>query len=728
MSKRALWALGAALALAGCGGGKAPTSDYRAPAGTPVVLISIDTLRADHLPAYGYQKIETPAIDRLRRDGILYEQAFSHTPLTLPSHTSMLSGLLPAVHGVRDNTGYLVDRERVLAGSLPFLPQLLHQAGYATGGAVSTFVLRAKTGISTGFDFYEDSIEFRTNTGLGGLQRPGRTTLALARDWLDSAAAKPFFFFFHLYDPHTPYQPPEPFASRYPLAYDGEIAEADAVVGELIAQLERLGIYDKALIVLVSDHGEGLGDHGEDEHGILLYRESIHVPLIVKLPARQGAGGTVAAPAGLIDLAPTVLSVLGLPVPAAMTGHSLLALAGADVAPREIYSETFYPRLHFGWSDLASLIDAGHHYIEGPDPELYDLAADPGERTNVLQSQRRVSFTLRQALASYDRELKPPGEVDAETQQALSALGYLGGHQALGDGPLLDPKTQVGTISELRKGMALHAKKDDRGAVAALRGLLQKNPRLVDAWEFLGRSLDRLGESDEALAAYREALKVSGGSPQIALAAASLYFELGRLDEAEEHARLAVSAHSSFAHGLLAQIALERQDLNTAENEAREAMKGDENRLGPMITLAEIQQRRGKLDEALAAIEKVEAAYAQRKAKDQDLIRGLNLLRGKILADQTKAAEAEAAFEKEIALFPDNLRAYSSLAILKALSGRPAEVGATLKRMVDVNPSPRAYAEAVKALRILKDERGARGLLQHARGLFPKDSGLRALG
>ncbi|MES1211548.1 MAG: sulfatase, partial [Acidobacteriota bacterium] len=274
--------------------------------------------RADHLPAYGYRGVETPAFDELRRDGDLFEKAYTPTPLTFPAHSSLLTGVLPAVHGVRDNVGYHLDKGKIERGELPYLPWLLRKKGYATGAAVSAYVLQAKGGLDTGFDLYEDSIEFRSNTGLGGLQRPGGETLKLARGWLDSVKDKPFFFFFHLYEPHTPYQPVEPFASRYASKYDGEIATADRIVGDLLAELKRLGVYDRALIILVSDHGEGLGEHGEEEHGVLLYDEAIHVPLLLKLPDAQLAGSTVSKPAQLTDVAPTVLALLGMEVPPAL--------------------------------------------------------------------------------------------------------------------------------------------------------------------------------------------------------------------------------------------------------------------------------------------------------------------------------------------------------------------------------------------------------------------------
>lgn len=691
------------------------------PEGTPVVVISIDTLRADHLPAYGYKGVETPAIDALRADGVLFEKAYTPTPLTFPAHSSLLTGLLPAVHGIRDNVGYNLDPK------LPFLPRILKGKGYATGGAVSAYVLQGKSGLDNGFDFYEDSVEFRANAGLGGMQRPGTETLKLSRQWLDSVHGRPFFFFFHIYEPHTPYMPPEPFASRYASKYDGEVAAADRIVGDLLEELKRLKVYDKALIVVLSDHGEGLNEHGEEEHGVLLYKEAIQVPLLLKLPESQLSGATVSKPAQLTDVAPTVLSLLGMPVPADLKGVPLLDLMSDQAPVRRIYSETFYPRLHFGWSELASLIDGRHHYVEGPDPELYDLAADPGEKSNVLARERRLFAEMRSELGGYDRELAAPSAVDEEARQAMIALGYIGSAAGTGGGPLPDPKSRTGSLADLKAAFQHSARKEHAQAEAAYRRVLAVNPQMVDAWEFLGHSLKNQGRSDEALAAYRQGLRISNGSPSIAVSAASLYFGLGRLEDAESHARMAAPTHPSFAHGLLAQIALRREDLEEAEKEARLAMEEESLRLGPMITLAEVLHAQKRYEEALELTLRAGDVYEQREAKDPDLIQGLSLIRGKVLADVGDTSSAEAAFLQEIRLFPADVRAYSNLAILYALSGRPQRVGATLRQMVEASPTPAAYAEAVKTLRALNDPRSAESLLRFALGRFPRDEGLREL-
>jgi arylsulfatase A-like enzyme/Flp pilus assembly protein TadD len=699
----------------------------------PIVLVSIDTLRSDHLPAYGYRGVATPAIDALRRDGVLFERAYAHTPLTLPSHASLFTGLLPGVHGVRDNVGYALDGQRIAAGELPFLPQLLRRRGYATAAAVSAFVLQGKTGMASGFELYEDTIEMRSGAGLGGLQRPGDETLRAVVPWLrqQSAAAKPFFLFLHLYEPHTPYEPPARFRS-VPSPYDGEIAAADAIVGELLDELHRAGAYERAAVVLLSDHGEGLGDHGEEEHGLLLHREAIQVPLLLKLPAGGHAGASVAAPAQLIDVAPTLAELAGIEPPASWRGISLLSLlAGersADAAPaRRIFAETFYPRLHFGWSELTSLTDGRWHLVEGPAPELYDLAGDPGERRNVLQTERRQYAELRRELRGLARALTAPAAVDEETRRAMAALGYLGSANVATSGPLPDPKSQLPSLRQLKTGFQQMHERRYAEAERTFRALVGAHPQMIDAWEFLGKALGKLGRPEESLAAYQEALARSGGAPHVARNVASLLFDLGRLDDAAAHAQLAAATMPSFTHGLLARIALRRQDLEAAEREARLALDDASERLLPRLTLAEVLHARRQYEAALATAGEAKALYAERAQPDPELIQGLHLLEGKILADLGRVPAAEAAFGQEIALFPDDPRAYSSLAVLLALTGRGEQAAATLERMTTASPTPVAYAEAVRAYRALGDERGASAVLSFARRKFPGNEVLEKL-
>lgn len=616
---------------------------------TPVVLISIDTLRSDHLPIYGYDKVATPAIDALRKDAILFERAYSHVPMTFPSHSSILTGLLPTHTGVRDNVGYELD-----AKALPYLPRLLHEAGYATGGAVSSFVMRGEIGFSHGFDFYDDKIHSRAGRGLGGVQRSGPETLQAALPWLQGAAKKPLFFFLHLYEPHAPYAPPEPYASRYAsFLYDGEIAAVDQVVGDLVAELKRLGIYDRALVLLFSDHGEGLGEHGEDGHGILLYRHDLQVPLLVKLPAAQHAGETVAAPARLIDLAPTVLSVLGREVPAAMQGKSLLDLLQAEKAPRDVYAESYTPRLHFGWSELTSLIRDRFQYIQGPDPELYDLQADPGQLSNLLNGERRTFAELRRDLEPYLTPLQAPQAVDEETKKSLAALGYIGTAPADLSGTLPDPKSMLHTLNDLQKGLALFAQKKPGEAAAVLRKAVDANPRMVDAWDYLGRSYQRLNRHEEALRAFKESMKLSGGTPETALGAAMTLIEVGRPDEA-----LLV---------LRSQIAKSPEELRLQFLQIRLLLV--------MKQTAEAAQL---------------AAEVLRKAPDNA---DSHYAQGSVAMAQRDFPQAERSFRRALELAPDHPASLSDLGVLLTLEGRLPEAQQLIERLVALQPqNPTAAA------------------------------------
>jgi arylsulfatase A-like enzyme/Tfp pilus assembly protein PilF len=718
----ALILLALGVALAGCRG----SGDRQVFPKAPVILISIDTLRSDHLPAYGYRGVETPAIDELARDAIVYERAYSHTPLTLPSHLSMLTGRLPAEHGVRDNVGYHYD-----GGRFPSLAAVLHGAGYATGGAVSAYVLRPETGISQGFDLYDAGIPVRFTDSLGLSQRPGGETAAAALGWLRSLRSdQPFFLFLHLYEPHTPYAPPEPFAGRYAgRPYDGEIAAADAIVGGVIAELKRAGLYDRAVILLLSDHGEGLGEHGEQEHGIFLYREALQVPMILKLPGSRRGGSRVAQPAQIVDVFPTLLALVGVGLPreaaGAFPGRSLLA---GSAAPRDLYAETFYPRLHFGWSALTSLLRDRFHYIHAPTPELYDLASDPGEKIDVLPRERRAFAALSQTLQGMERPLKAPGAVDPETARQLAALGYAAGAARTAPGEALpDPKRRIGTLRALDRAMGLFLEGKYADAVPAFRALLAESPRMTDAWEDLAQSLQKLGRNAEALDAYQHAMDASGGASFVAVATGALLLDMGRLDEAGRHAELGLKGSPAMANSLLAQIALAHNRPAAAERAARAALASPGSRIAPLLTLAQVMQKQGRLAEALGFADQAAAEVGRVGAAGQQYA-GLHWERGDLLARLGRNPEAEREFLAEVAAFPADTRGYASLAVLYASEGRGEEAIDVLRRMVAANGSPASYAEAVKTLRVLGDPAGAAALLRHALAVHPESRELRALG
>jgi tetratricopeptide (TPR) repeat protein len=605
-----------------------------------VILISIDTLRSDRLPVYGYTGVETPAIDALAADAITFERAYCHTPLTLPSHASILSGQLPDSHQVRDNLGY-----NVASDIDTYLPLDLRDLGYATGAAVSSFVLRRATGIDLGFDFFDDDIAFREGVAGGALSRRGEETLAAGLDWLRSVAAEPFFFFFHLYEPHTPWEAPPALAERFSTPYDAEVAAADAVVGQLIAELERLDIYERAIIILLSDHGEGLGDHGEQEHGILLYREVLQVPLLLKLPQQQLAGTRVAQAAQLVDIYPTVAGLLELSLPDGIPGRTLLELVTTEEPQRAVYAESFYPRLHLGWSELVSLVQGRFHYIHGPDPELYDLVEDPGETRNILREQRQVYGDMRQQLERYDRELAAPGSVDEETRAQLEALGYLASTPRQASGPLPDPKSQLPTLVDLDAARRFQDEEDYENAEAACRRAVAANPQMVDAWELLGSALEQQGELEESLEAYRTAMGIGGPRPEIVLAAARVQLDLGQVEEALAGIRLA------RAEGVINPNSLRRIGLRLAEW--------------------------GRVDEALELLEEV---------AEDDNPESLNAL-ARVLSEAGRQQEAIEMLESVLAAEPDNAKSHENLGLVHLRLGAWESARDYSQKAVDLDPA-----------------------------------------
>jgi len=516
-----LASLAAAVVATACGRGA--SSPPPLPAGTPLVVVSIDTLRADHLPAWGYSAVATPAIDALVRDGVTFRDAWSHVPLTLPAHVSLFTGQLPNAHGVRDNLGY------AMPATAASLPALLQDAGYATGAAVSSYVLRRETGIDRGFDAYDDRLPPAGGVqSIASVQRPATETVAAALEWLRGHAVRPFFLFVHLYEPHEPYTPPEPYRSRFALAYDGEIAAADAAVGTLIAELKRLGAYDRALVLLLSDHGEGLGDHGEEGHGILLYREALHVPLVVKLPEGRRAGERIDARAALVDVLPTLCALLRLPAPAGLPGQPLLA--GLPVA-RPVYAETYYPRIHLGWSELRSLVDGRFQLIQGPRAELFDVERDPMERHDLAASEAPLIETLGAALRAIPTSFEAPAAVAAEQAEKLAALGYLGGGAVVAPGPLPDPRQRLPVLADVRRAFRLSAEGREAEAVPLLRRILQDNPGFFDVRHELARALTRLGRLEEARVVYLEAIGTTpslGGPLRLSLARVCLDLDRAR--------------------------------------------------------------------------------------------------------------------------------------------------------------------------------------------------------
>ena len=718
--KRGIWAGAVALALlfVACKGNR--TLPAPSPA-TPVFLISIDTLRSDHLPVYGYKGVETPNIDALRGDGVLYEHAYSHTPLTLPSHGSMLTGVLPYEHGVRDNIGFQLRKD------VGTITESLRERGYATGAAVSAFVLRREGGLDRGFDFYDDEVEAlpeaKRQRLIANLQRGGAATAKVAEEWI-AKQQKPVFFFLHIYEPHTPYTPPEPFKSRYPLAYDGEIAHADEILGQFLQSLKNAGLYDKALIILLSDHGEGLNEHGESEHGVFLYREAIQVPLIVKLPEQRFKGDTVAAPVQLIDIVPTIVERTTAKAPNKLTGRSLLSFLGEQSPEkRAVYSESYYARFHYGWADQHSLIDGERHYIHSPKPELYNVQSDAAEKNNTYGQDRRGTFAMKAAITPLIRDAEAPSAVDPEDVAKLAALGYLGSTVQTKPGEVLpDPKDRIDAVREIGVAYQKYGDRKYAEALQVVERVLAQNPRMIDLIDLKSKVLAKLGRIDDAIATAQDGLRLSPQSVFLAVQIANMQLDTHRYDEAMQHAELAMRLEPGQAHGILARAWIEKKDLAKAESEAKLALQTQRHRTHALIILARVERDQGKLESALDHLNE-----AERLKKQGEDVMGLYFFRGDVLARMGRAEEAERDFRREIALFPDEPLAYKNLVLLLVAEGRIPEGTQLIRQLIAEAPTPPSYLAVCDVLGTLGDTRGVKYWARQGLTKFPAHPALRRL-
>ena len=416
---------------------------------TGVVIVTLDTTRADYLSAYGPGRVWTPNLDRLAAEGVVFEQAMTVAPLTLPAHCSLFTGLLPARHGVRDNAG------GSLAGGERTLARVLHERGFETAAFVGSVVLGAGRGLEAGFAVYHDGIT-NGRRSIGSLQRPADYVIDDAVRWLDGRRNTPFLLWVHLYDPHAPYDPPEPFRTAYKDdPYAGEIAFADAQLGRLLDVLERRHLVDRVALVVSADHGESLNEHGEMGHGIFIYQNVIRVPLIIRVPGVPPR--RVHDVTSIVDVMPTVLDLVAAP---GVTTDGVSLVPAITGSPRSLdldaYSESLYPE-RFGWSALRSLQDARFKLIDAPRPELYDLQADPTEQDNLYTQRPVLAAAMSRRLSALTRQFAPRRDAGGvqptrETLERLAALGYVGTARATWSGsvhPLPDPKDHIGEYSRL---------------------------------------------------------------------------------------------------------------------------------------------------------------------------------------------------------------------------------------------------------------------------------------
>jgi arylsulfatase A-like enzyme/Tfp pilus assembly protein PilF len=657
-------ALGVILATAGC---RAPAPP--APA-RHVVLVTVDTLRADRVGVYGGPADTTPNLDRIAREGAFARHASAHVPLTRASHATLLSGQLPWQHGIRDNTS---------PGELPpapLLAEVLKAQGFRTAAFVSSIVLSPQAGLGRGFDEFSDEMPAPAGARfIHTLQRRGEDTLARARPWIEANHGRGrLFVWVHFYEPHDPYEPPPPFAARFAdRLYDGEVAYADELVGQLDATLARLGLRDDTLLVVTSDHGEGLGEHGETLHGFFVYETTLAVPLILRGPGiRAGTrlGGTV----GLIDVYRTVLDLAGVALPAGVRagGRSLAPALRGGAEPREepVYAESLVPLLHFGWSDLRVLREGRWKYIQAPRPELFDLATDPGEKDNRASAERARASAFQAALGRLlDEERRaasagPPGAVPVELLEKLGALGYVGGAApAQTSTPGADPKDRIADFrlanALMREGLVALNEKDFARSAAQFSQLLRRGIVSFEAHLYLGRALLGLGRPGEAARHFEEAVRRAPALADGWRSLASARLALGRRTEAREAYERALPLAPKDAR-LRVQLGELLRDLGRpaeATTRLKEAVALDPADASAWNSLGMTLGGSGHLPEAEAAFREA----VERNPRNHRYAFNLGL----ILLRQDRRADARPYFEQALKLEPGFKPARDELATLR---------------------------------------------------------------
>jgi len=555
-----------------------------------VYLITLDTLRADHVGCYGYKQVETPALDALAADGVRFTEAFTHSPITNTSHTTILTGLLPSVHGVTD-FGVPLSPQHVTAA------ELLKKHGYQTAAFIGAVILDSNAlapGLDRGFDFYDNfPPKTETKERWGRVERRGMTVVEHAEAWFDKHRTGLHFVWVHLFDPHDPYEPPAPFAEKYKdHLYDGEIAYADSAVAHWIAFLKKAGVYDNAIIVVTGDHGEGLGEHGEDTHGLFLYDSTLHVPLILKTPIKTAGaahrGAVIVAQVRTTDILPTILSATGIAAPAELNGESLLPLIehtdnGQAPSHRALFGETDYP-LRWGWAPLRALRADNTKLIEAPRPELYDLQADPKELKNLYAADSSKVQNMQAEMAKWKAKLPP-----------TSNSGEM----------LPDPKDKVGVQNLLHNAML--ASDDNRPSDARqfLEKALQLDPNSPTTLRQLGELQLAAGDFAKAAAHLKRACELRPDDSTAAFewgqAAEKSGDWPGARDALESSLKLAPSQMP--ARLMLGHVYLQLQDAKNAADQFEAALLVDSNNNDGRLGLAEAQIQQSNFAGALPDLE-----------------------------------------------------------------------------------------------------------------------------
>lgn len=503
----------------------------------PVILITVDTLRSDRLPAYGYTGVKTPFIDDLASQSILFERAYAHSPMTLPSHATLMTGMLPTTHGVRENIGFLLPESPLT------MAEIFKDAGYQTAGFVSSMVLRPQTGIAQGFDYYEGPFQNQNKSNVRSFaQIDGAETLEKARKWAIAHKEKPFFLWVHIYEPHTPYTPPPPFNQQYQDGYDGEIAYSDHLLGTFAKSLKQHKLYDEAVFLLTSDHGESLGEHGEKEHGLFVYRPAVQVPFILKLPQQQDAGKRITAPIGLVDVMPTLTQLAGIKA----NPHDGIVLLSYKNPPsnRKLYSEAMTAALFYGWHAHRGVLEGDMHYLQGAEPEIFNLDQDPNQLTNLSKIEK-IPAKIAKTLAEVDMANRSEATISEEDKAMLASLGYSGGFD-MGSEILGLSKDQFLALYD-EFDLIIQGINGSNFADAETRlvPLLQKYPTMVEARVLLGFVLRQQEKLEQAAHVYMEGMALHSKDMSMLKGLALTQLRLGDFEKAKTVALKAAEINPS---------------------------------------------------------------------------------------------------------------------------------------------------------------------------------------
>lgn len=648
-----------------------------------LLLITLDTLRADHVGVYGAAQAKTPRLDGLAARGLRFEHAQSAIPLTGPSHSTILTGQYPPVHGVRDNIVFaLGDKQRTLA-------EILKEKGYRTGAFVGAYPVAAAFGFRQGFDVFHEDFKESPIPGAGA-QRRANEVADDAIPFLTAKESAPFFAWLHFYDPHAPYDPPEPYKTAFAgRAYDGEIAFTDEQVGRVLDALKAAGHEGDTVVAALADHGESLGEHGEQTHAILAYDSTLHIPLIVKLPGARG-GTRVEEMVSQIDLVPTVLEIFHLDADTSLPGHSLVPLLRGSqrTAPRGVYEETYLPFYTYGWAKLRVLRRDRWKLIDAPEPELYDLQRDPRELSNLFEREPGIAHDMQRELEQFRSSLGSPErevalQLDTATAERLRSLGYLAmGSGAPGDeAKRPDPKRMIDVHVGLERAHVLQEDRLYDQAEKALRAVLSKDPNNLAALVDLVTTLENQGRIDEAVQTVQTALKIDPSYARLHLLYAGLEARRGRREEALALVDAAIKIDPHFPEAKLRKAYLLEQlgKANEAEQVLQQALQDDEQ--DPPLNAAYAQLVELRNNDLTAAERRLRKAVA----RDPFFAPAWQLL-GVTLVRAGRTSEAVDAYREALQRVPDSDEAHAHLGILLARQGVGAEAESHLREAIRLAP------------------------------------------